>query len=186
MFPDPRFPDRRPYFVSRKGVMVPDVECLDSFERIPPTQFEEWMAWMYTPLGEAVPIPYPQSWHTLKFPYPPEPPKARERGMTRPGRPRTHGMSRTKVCRAWLMMPQRCHNPNATGFADTGGRGITVDEAWDQSFAAFYAYVGDPPPGTSLDRIDVNGDYAPGNVRWATAWHQTRNRRRNYSSSRRA
>jgi hypothetical protein len=72
----------------------------------------------------------------------------------------------------------RCRNPNQARFADYGGRGITVCERW-RDFAAFVADVGMPPgPGYSLDRIDNDGNYEPGNVRWATSKEQARNSRR--------
>lgn len=75
-------------------------------------------------------------------------------------------------------MKQRCFNPRNAYYDDYGGRGISVDPAWSKSFDVFFAYVGPRPPGTTLDRIDVNGHYQPGNVRWATPEVQANNTRR--------
>ncbi len=77
--------------------------------------------------------------------------------------------------RVWASMVQRCTNPARKCFPRYGGRGIRVCEAWLASFDAFLADVGPRPHGTSLDRIDNDGDYAPGNVRWATRKEQSDN-----------
>jgi hypothetical protein len=69
----------------------------------------------------------------------------------------------------------RCTNPKHHNFRHYGGRGI---EFRFDSFEAFFAELGQRPKGKTLDRIDVNGHYEPGNVRWATAKEQIANRRR--------
>ncbi len=82
--------------------------------------------------------------------------------------------------RIWSGMIQRCHNPNGTGFKLYGGRGIRVCDEWRKSFSVFLAHVGPKPsPSHSIDRIDPNGHYQPGNVRWSTPKEQQRNRRDN-------
>jgi hypothetical protein len=74
-------------------------------------------------------------------------------------------------------MRHRCSNPNTQYWANYGGRGIRVAPEWDD-FAVFLADVGRKPgPGYSLDRIDNDGNYEPGNVRWATAAQQSQNSR---------
>ena len=73
-------------------------------------------------------------------------------------------------------MLQRCFNPHSKAYLYYGGRGITVCERW-LIFENFYADMGDPPPGMSIDRIDNEGNYEPGNCKWSTASEQVRNRR---------
>jgi hypothetical protein len=79
--------------------------------------------------------------------------------------------------RAWQAMKQRCGNSRNTNYAWYGARGISVCARWRNSFANFQADMGPRPPGKTLDRIDVNGNYAPGNCRWATAAEQRANQR---------
>lgn len=89
-----------------------------------------------------------------------------------------HGMNKTPEHRSWVHMRQRCGNPKKKEYPHYGGRGIKVCEQWQKSFKAFYADVGPrPSPKHSLDRIDVNGNYEPGNVRWATQQQQVENTR---------
>jgi hypothetical protein len=82
----------------------------------------------------------------------------------------------TPEYRAWQNMKQRCFNPKDVSYARYGGRGITVCQRWLDSFAAFLEDVGPrPDPSLSLDRIDADGHYEPGNVRWADRSTQARN-----------
>jgi hypothetical protein len=77
-------------------------------------------------------------------------------------------------------MAARCNNPSARGYKDYGGRGIKVCEEWRgvDGFQKFFDHVGKRPSNKhSIDRIDVNKDYEPGNVRWATRTVQNRNKR---------
>lgn len=93
----------------------------------------------------------------------------------------THGMKGTREYRAWQAMKNRCTLPSNRHWADYGGRGIKVCERWLDSFETFLEDVGPAPSEKhSIDRFpDTNGNYEPGNVRWATQREQCRNKRNN-------
>ncbi len=77
-------------------------------------------------------------------------------------------------------MISRCENPNNKQYKDYGGRGITVCEEWHDAWAFFHyltTTLGPCPPKHSLDRIDNDGNYEPGNIRWASKIDQARNKR---------
>lgn len=80
----------------------------------------------------------------------------------------------------WTHMISRCEDRGTESYPRYGGRGIGVCKRWRESFAAFAADMGmRPSPKHSIDRINPNGNYEPGNCRWATPKEQARNKRRN-------
>ena len=89
----------------------------------------------------------------------------------------THRMRDTATYRSWNAMRNRCKNKRAERYPQYGGRGIAVCERWNQ-FENFLTDMGKRPIGKTLDRYpDKNGNYEPGNCRWATVTEQNRNRR---------
>lgn len=90
---------------------------------------------------------------------------------------KTHGMSRTKTYETWCKMISRCTSPSAVQYKHYGKRGISVCPRWEK-FENFLADMGTRPAGTTLDRINNDGNYEPSNCRWATQSEQTNNTRR--------
>lgn len=93
-----------------------------------------------------------------------------------------HGKSKTPEYRLWSDIKSRCFNSNIDQYSDYGGRGILMCKEWVSDFMCFYKYLEDtigllPNKDLSIDRIDVNKGYEPGNIRWADRITQARNRR---------
>lgn len=96
----------------------------------------------------------------------------------------THGQSLyknvTSEYNTWNRMKGRCNNPKNSAYKDYGGRGIKVCERWMNSFEAFFEDMGPKPgKGYSIERKNNNGNYEPGNCRWATITDQNKNKRTN-------
>lgn len=90
----------------------------------------------------------------------------------------THGMSNTREYETWLNMISRCEDSNRPDWNTYGGRGISICSRWRNSFQSFFADMGPRPQGKSIDRWpDMNGNYEPGNCRWATVKEQRNNQR---------
>lgn len=106
--------------------------------------------------------------------------------VTHGGKNRTHGHSHRTLSngspeyQSWMGAKVRCLNPKHKIYPQYGGRGITMCARWRDSFEAFLADMGPRPAGTSLDRYPNNdGNYEPGNCRWATQREQCNNKRNN-------
>lgn len=97
----------------------------------------------------------------------------------------THGKSHSRLYRVYYGMKQRCENPKAAKYECYGGRGIKVCDEWKDDFQAFYEWAmsnGYDPYAEhgkcTIDRINVDGDYSPGNCRWLTIQEQQKNKRK--------
>ncbi len=90
----------------------------------------------------------------------------------------THGMTKSPERMSWKAAKARCFNENSSKYPDYGARGITMCDRWKNSFQNFFDDMGPRPSGSSIDRINVDGNYEPGNCRWATVSDQATNKRR--------
>lgn len=101
------------------------------------------------------------------------------RGCGRKRRPSQHGHASrngSPTYHTWSQMKNRCLHPSSNNWANYGGRGIAICERW-QTFYGFLADMGERPIGTTLDRVDPNGNYEKSNCRWADSRTQARNKR---------
>jgi hypothetical protein len=91
---------------------------------------------------------------------------------------KTHGLTKSPEYKAWVNIRSRCYNDKDERYVNYGARGILVCPTWLASFEAFYADMGPRPgEGYSIDRLNNDGDYEPGNCAWRTQKEQCRNKR---------
>lgn len=91
---------------------------------------------------------------------------------------RSHGLTRSPTYRSWQAAKDRCCNPHNVKYPTYGAVGVTMCAEWRNSFQAFLDHMGIRPPRMTLDRIDNDRGYEPGNCRWATAKQQAQNKRK--------
>ena len=95
---------------------------------------------------------------------------------------RIHGGEKSRLYRVWCGMRDRCRNPHNKRYERYGGRGISVCDEWDKDFAVFRKWSQEHgyEEGLTIDRINGDGNYEPGNCRWVTTAVQNRNYSRNH------
>ena len=99
-----------------------------------------------------------------------------------------HGLSNTPIRRVWVNIKQRCYNNKTPLYKYYGARGISMHSPWIHDFKLFHDYVSKLPNygvmGLTLDRVNNDGNYEPGNLRWATRKEQGENKRQRLEESR--
>ena len=88
-----------------------------------------------------------------------------------------HQQSNSPTYSSWCNAKSRCYNPNDKEYENYGQRGIKMHDSWKEDFPQFLKDMGERPVNTTLDRIDFNKDYEPGNCRWVNSHIQQLNRR---------
>jgi hypothetical protein len=101
----------------------------------------------------------------------------RRESSRKTGKKERHGMSFSLTYSSWRAMLKRCYDRNHVSYDDYGGRGITVCQAWIDDFRNFLCDMKERTEGLTLDRINVNGNYEPGNCRWSDYSTQNSNKR---------